>query len=315
MAGHTHGATSGRLLWLSLSLTLLFVVLEFVFGLRSHSLALLSDAGHNASDALALGLAAYAVWVARRPATSHKTFGYHRVAILTALANTVALGLIAVAIFIEAVRVFRSPEPIQPMPMIVVASVAVFMNTVIAYMLRGESHHSLNVRAVYVHMAGDALSSLSVLIAGVVIHFTGWRLADPIVSMLIAVFILYTAWGIVTDATNILLEGTPKGLDVDHLLASMCKVPSVLNVHDLHVWTVGDGMNFLSCHVMLPDDATSADQTRVIRILNQRLHDEFGIGHATIQTEIGDCDGCSFEPQDLYCDIQPHAHGHTCAES
>jgi cobalt-zinc-cadmium efflux system protein len=299
---------------MSLALTLLFVVLEFFFGLRTHSLALLSDAGHNASDALALGLAAYAVWVARRPATHGKTFGYHRVAILTALANSVALVVIALAILVEAWQVFLHPRPIVAGPMIAVAAVAVFMNTVIAYWLRGESHRSLNARAAYIHMAGDALSSLAVVIAGVIVHFTHWTLADPIVSVLIAAFILYSAWGIIVDATNILLEGTPKDLDVDALVEGMRSVPSVIDVHDLHIWTVGDGMHFLSCHVVLPDEFTVADQTRVIRALNEKLHDGFGIGHATIQTEIGDCDGCNIEPETLYCALEPHDH-HDCAHS
>ena len=172
MAGHTHGATSGSKLWLSLALTLIFVGVEAVFGWRAHSLALLSDAGHNASDALALGLAAYAIWVARRPAGPSRTFGYHRVAILTALANAAALVVIAFAILAEAVQAFLHPAAPAGTTMIAVAAVALLMNTVIAYWLQGDSHHSLNARAAYVHMAGDALSSLAVLLAGVVVKFT-----------------------------------------------------------------------------------------------------------------------------------------------
>src|SRR3569833_1076209 len=196
MAGHTHGATSGRFLWISLALTITFVAVEFFYGLRSHSLALISDAGHNASDALALGLAAYAVWVARRPATNNKTFGYHRVAILTALANSVALVVIALAILVEAIQAFRHPHPIESGPMIAVAAVAVLMNTLIAYWLSGDRHHNLNARAANKPMAGDALSSLGVVIAGVNVRNSQWTLVDPIVSVLIAAFILYSAWGI-----------------------------------------------------------------------------------------------------------------------
>jgi cobalt-zinc-cadmium efflux system protein len=244
MAGHTHGATSGSKLWLSLTITLLFVAVEAVFGWRARSLALLSDAGHNASDALALGLAAYAVWVARRPANPDRTFGYHRVAILTALANAAALVVIALAILAEAVHAFLHPSAPQGLTMIGVAAVALLMNTVIAYWLQGDSHHSLNARAAYVHMAGDALSSLAVVIAGVIVKFTGWALADPVVSVLIAAFILYSSWGIIVDATNILLEGAPKNLDVEALVSSMQEVVPVCDVHDLHVWTVGDGIHF-----------------------------------------------------------------------
>ena len=309
MAGHTHGATSGSKLWLSLALTLTFVGVEAVFGWRARSLALLSDAGHNASDALALGLAAYALAVARRPANPARTFGYHRVAILTALANAAALVVIALAIFAEAVHAFRHPAAPGGTTMIAVAAVALLMNTLIAYWLQGDSHHSLNARAAYVHMAGDALSSLAVLLAGVAVKYTGWALADPVVSVLIALFILYSSWGIIGDATNILLEGAPKNLDVAVLVATMRTVPPVQDVHDLHVWTVGDGIHFLSCHVVLPEDMTMSQAAEVVCALNDRLHDDFGIGHATIQTEMAGADGCRVDSHGLYCALQPHAPG------
>ncbi len=307
MAGHTHGATSGSKLWLSLALTVAFVGVEAAFGWRAHSLALLSDAGHNASDALALGLAAYALWVARRPANRDKTFGYHRVAILTALANAAALVVIALAILAEATHAFLHPAAPQGLTMIGVAAVALLMNTLIASWLQGDSRHSINARAAYVHMAGDALSSLAVLIAGAVVHFTGWTLADPVVSVLIALFILYSSWGIIGDATNILLEGAPKDLDVNALVAAMRDVPPVCDVHDLHVWTVGDGIHFLSCHVVLPGEMTLAQGAAVVCALNDRLHDDFGIGHATIQTEMAGADGCRVDAHGLYCALEPHA--------
>lgn len=310
MAGHVHGATSGRLLWISLGLTVGFVLLETVFGLRAHSLALLSDAGHNASDALALGLAAYAVWIARRPASRHKTFGYHRVAILTALANAAALVVIALVILGEAWQAFRHPTPPQGGIMIGVAAVAVLMNTVIAWGLRGDSHHSLNVRAAYVHMAGDALSALGVVIAGLFVKYTGWTLADPLVSVLIAGFILYSSWGIIREATDVLLEGTPKGLDVEAMVAAMRQTPAVQDVHDLHLWTVGDGLHFLSCHVVVPDACTLAQSSAIVAALNKRLHEEFGINHATIQAEPADCDSCQADAQALYCGtLESHAPG------
>lgn len=313
MAGHTHGATSGRKLWLSLGLTVAFVVVEASFGWKARSLALLSDAGHNASDALALGLAAYAVWVARRPATHDRTFGYHRVAILTALVNAAALVVVALAILAEAVHAFLAPVVPQGMTMIEVAAVALLMNTVIAYWLQGDSHHSLNARAAYVHMAGDALSSLAVIIAGIIVKFTHWPWADPVVSALIALFILYSSWGIIGDATNILLEGAPKDLDVTALVSAMRNVPPVCDVHDLHVWTVGDGIHFLSCHIVLPDQTTMGEASTVVSNLNARLHDEFAIGHATIQTELQNAEGCRADCQALYCALEPHAAscGHT----
>lgn len=311
MAGHVHGATSGRLLWISLGLTLAFVAIEAIYGLRAHSLALISDAGHNVSDALALGLAAFAVWVGKRPASQNKTFGYHRVAILSALINSAALVVIAFAILVEAYHAFRNPSEPAGAVMIVVAAIGVLMNTVIAMWLRGGSKRSLNTRAVYIHMVGDALSSLGVVIAGIVVIYTGSMLADPIVSVLIALFILYSSWGIIVDATNVLLEGTPKDLDVQALVAAMRDVPPVQDVHDLHIWTVGDGIHFLSSHVVLPDTCTLAQSAAVVAALNARLHDEFQIGHATIQTELAGCTDCGADVSALYCgNMEAHDHDH-----
>lgn len=301
MAGHTHGATSGRLLWVSLGLTLTFVGVEAAFGLRAHSLALLSDAGHNASDALALGLAAYAVRLGQRPASPGKTFGYGRAAILTALANAAALVVIALIIFAEAWQAWRHPQPVQGSIMIGVALVAVVMNTLIASWLSPHSGSSLNARAAYVHMAGDALSSAGVVIAGLVVRFTHWTLADPLVSVLIGAFILYSSWGILGEAVNVLLEGTPKGLDVDALVARMRAVPLVQAVHDLHVWTVGDGSHYLSCHVVLPDETTMQDASTVVAALNHTLQDTFDIAHATLQIERDNCGGCRADRAAVLC--------------
>jgi len=200
--------------------------------------------------------------------------------------------VIAQGIFLGAVQAFLHPQPVSGILMMAVAAGAVFMNTVIAWSLRGDSHHSLNARAAYVHMAGDALSSLEVVLAGLVVRLSGWTLADPLILILIAGLILYSSWGIIGDAANILMEGTPKGVDIEELVAADRAAPPVCDVHDLHVWTVSEGPHFLSCHVVLPNDCTILEGQATVAALNARLHDGFGIGHATIQTETAEGDAC-----------------------
>ncbi|HEX5322698.1 MAG TPA: cation diffusion facilitator family transporter [Capsulimonadaceae bacterium] len=299
---HVHGPLSGPMLWVSLFITTAFVVGEAIAGYFAHSLALLSDAGHNFADALALALAAYAVWVARRPANARKTFGYHRVAILTALFNSAALILIALAILYGAWRNFLSPPIVNGSLMLWVAGAAVLMNTLVAGILRGSAKESLNARAAYIHMAGDALSALAVLVAALAIKLTSWTYADPVVSVLIALFILWSSLGIVREAADILLEAAPKGLDIDQLANAIRQVNHVEAVHDLHVWSVSDGLNFLSCHVEVADTNTIAECSLIVRQINERLAHDYGIAHATIQTEIaGCCVSASPADQPLYC--------------
>ncbi len=307
-AGHVHGPTTGRKMWLSLIVTVLFVIGEGAAGVASHSLALLSDAGHNLSDALALGLAAFAIWIARRPSCARRTFGYHRVAILAALFNAASLVALSTWIGIEAYGHLLRPEPVGGGLMIGVAVVAVLMNTVIALALAGDAKHSLNSRAAYVHMAGDALSSVAVAVAGVVVHFTGWVYADPLASVLIAAFILYSAWGILAEATDILLESTPRGLDVGKLVDGIKSIAPVCDVHDLHIWTVGDGLRFLCCHIALPQGCSLEQCAAVVEAVSKKLHDEHAIGHATIQAEVeGLCPMSAASA--LYCALETHAHG------
>jgi len=304
---HVHGPTSGKKLWVSLWITLAFVVLEAIAGWQAHSLALLSDAGHNLSDALALGLAAFAIWIAARPATAKRTFGYHRVCILTALFNAVTLIVLALFIGIEAWQRFINPKPVGGDMMIWVALAAVVMNTVIAMALSGDAKKSLNSRAAFVHMVGDALSSAAVVGAGIIVHYTQWVYADSVVSALIAVFIAYSAWEIVVDATDILMENTPKGIEVDRVVASIKLVTPVCGVHDMHIWAVGDGLNFLSCHVQLPDDCKLSECASVIKKIQQKLHDDFNIGHATIQVEV-EAACATPHGSELFCEMEPHNH-------
>ncbi|MGI4755829.1 MAG: cation diffusion facilitator family transporter [Janthinobacterium lividum] len=308
--GHVHGPTSGKRLWLSLAVTLLFCGGEAVAGLVSHSLALVSDAGHNLSDAVALGLAAYAVAAVKKPAGGRHTYGYLRISTLTALFNSSTLVVIALWIAGAAVGRFRHPEPIAGNLMIWVAVVSVLMNTVIALALAGDAKHSLNSRAAFIHMAGDALSAAAVVIAGVVVRYTGWLYADPIVSLLIAAFILWSAIGILCEASDVLMEKAPKELDPVLLANSIGAVEPVCGVHDIHVWTMGEGQHLLSCHVALPGSHTLLETSAVVERIRMMLHDDFGIEHATIQPEE---DGtCRFSARpSLFCSMDAHSHaGH-----
>jgi cobalt-zinc-cadmium efflux system protein len=310
--GHQHvdGPTSGTRLWISLVVTSAFCIGEAIAGWLSHSLALLSDAGHNVSDAVALGLAAYAVVAIKRPAAGRHTYGHIRVSTLTALFNSSTLVLIALWIALEAFARFRSPEPIEGNLMIWVAAISVLMNTVIAVALAGDAKHSLNSRAAFIHMAGDALSAAAVLIAGVVVRYTGWLYADPIVSLLIAVFIFWTAIGIVREASDVLMEKAPRNLDPETLAARIALIEPVCGVHDVHVWTVGEGRNLLSCHIALPENYTLLETTAVVSRIERMLHDDFGIEHATIQPEE---DGLCRMAQatSVFCSMEAHSHaGH-----
>ena len=299
---------------LSLCLTLAFVVVEAITGVRAGSLALLSDAGHNFTDALALGLSWYALWIAAKPATPSKTYGFHRVGILTALFNALTLIVIAVFIFSEAWQSFLHPHAVSSIPMMVVAGIAFAMNASIALGLRGEARSNVNMRSAFIHMAGDALSSLGVIAAGAVIHFTHWNYADPLVSLLIGLFIVYSSWGIVRETVNVLLEGTPRGLDIGDMARAMQAIDGVTHVHDLHVWTIGDGMNALSCHLRV-GEADMLASSRVVQNVKILLADRYDVRHSTIETECGggDCDLAQ-----LYCQMgsghdHDHAHDHVHA--
>lgn len=306
---HVHGPTSGTRLWVSLAVTLLFCCGEGAAGWVSHSLALLSDAGHNVSDAVALGLAAYAVAAMKRPAAGRHTYGHIRISTLTALFNSTTLVLIAVGIAVEAVVRFRHPQPIAGTLMIWVAAASVLMNTVIALALAGDARHSLNSRAAFVHMAGDALSAVAVVLAGVLVRYTGWLYADPVVSLLIAAFIFWTAIGIVRDASDVLMEKAPRNLDPELLAARIGSIEPVCGVHDVHVWTVGEGRDLLSCHVALPANYSLLETTAVVAKISVMLHDDFGIEHSTIQPEQ---DGlCRMaHAQTLFCTMDAHTHAH-----
>jgi cobalt-zinc-cadmium efflux system protein len=302
---HDHGsALTGRRLVLSILITIVFVLGEAITGYFSHSLALMSDAGHNFADALALVFSWYGLWIALKPSTAQRTFGYHRVGILAALVNSVSLIVIALLIFWEAINRLRHPEPVHSTPMIIVALIAILMNTVISLWLRSGAKKDLNVRSAYMHMLGDAISAAGVVAAGVVVAFTGASIADPVVSVLIGVLILWSSWGILKESVNVLLEAIPAGMNMAEVEQMISAVHGVLAVHDLHVWTVGSGMVCCSCHVMVNEQSVRSGEN-VLRAVTQELAHNFSIAHTTIQVEV---EGC--EPNDMYCVKRVAEHSH-----
>jgi cobalt-zinc-cadmium efflux system protein len=280
---------------LSILITLIFVLVEAITGYFSRSLALISDAGHNFADALALIFAWYGVWIALKPSTARRTFGYHRVGTLAALVNSVSLVVIALLVFWEAIDRLRHPQPVHSMPMIIVAVIALLMNTVISLWLRGGAKKDLGVRSAYVHMLGDAISAAGVVVAGLVIAFTGAPIADAVVSILIGILILGSSWGILKESVNVLLEAIPPGMNMAEVEQTIANVHGVLEVHDLHVWTIGSGMVCCSCHVMVNEQSVRSGEN-VLRAVTEELEQNFGIAHTTIQVEVEGCD-----PNDMYC--------------
>jgi cobalt-zinc-cadmium efflux system protein len=281
------GQTGGRLR-LALGLTLAILLIEFAGGLISHSLALLSDAGHVLTDVFALGLAWFAVEQSRRPADQRRSYGYQRVGILAALLNSVTLVVIVIAIAVEAVRRLISPEPVQGGTVIVTALAAIAINTFVILSLR-TGGRNLNLRSALLHVTGDVAASAGVVVGGIVILLAGWLYIDPILSLAIAALIAYGAWGIVRESVNLLMEGTPPEIDIAAVTKQITRTPKVVGVHDLHVWALSSDQLALSCHVVV-DDISLADAEHVVRDLEHRLCDAFAIGHTTIQVE--NCHPC-----------------------
>jgi cobalt-zinc-cadmium efflux system protein len=286
MGAHAHahsGPTTGKILVGSLVLTVGFVVLETIAGLRAHSLALLSDAGHNFTDALALVLSAAGYYMQSRPGNQVKTFGYHRTGVLAAFVNAMALGLLSLILFWESVNRLLHPEPVVEATMMWVAAAGLAVNLVIAWGLGGHGH-DLNLRQAWLHMLGDAASCAAIIVGALIIRSTGWVPIDPALSILIAGMIVWTAWDIFRDSLNILLEGLPKGLTLDDVACGIRDVPGVVDVHDLHVWSLGSEAHALSCHVLI-ENMPPSESDSILRQINCALSDRFAINHSTVQFE------------------------------
>ena len=280
---HTTAAARSRgALVATLALTAGFLVVEAIAALVTGSLALLADAGHMLADAGGLALALFAVWIAARPATAEKTYGYYRVEILAALVNAVVLLAVAGWILFEAWQRMFAPPAIAASPMLIVASVGLLVNLVCAWLLHAGAGESLNVRAAYLEVLSDAMTSAGVIVAAAVVLLTGWTLADPITSAIIAVMIVARTWALLKQAVNVLLEGTPAHLELGEIEQAMRDVPGVQRVHDLHVWTLTSGREAMSAHVVV-NDVRESD--RLLGELHTVLHARFGIDHTTIQLE------------------------------
>jgi len=295
--GHSHGHSptaatasgpAGNKLLLSILITSLTLVAEVVGGFLTGSLALLSDAAHVFLDIFALALSYGAVRLAARAASPRHSFGFRRMKVLAALANGATLLIVAVEIFREAISRFAHPADVIAGPMLVVAVIGLAANLVVALVLKEHDHDDLNARAAFLHVLGDALSSVGVIVAGTVMLLTGWSWADPLASVLIGLVILTGAWRVLKEVVHILNEGSPEGADPDEVSDAIAAVPGVLAVHDLHIWSIEPGYSVMSVHVLLKDRLLS-ETDAIMESIRELAEHRFGIGHTTVQFECADC--------------------------
>lgn len=286
--------TTTRLSW-SLLITLVFVIMEASAGYFANSLALMTDAAHNLTDVIALGLSWFAIRITAQPANAQRTYGYHRAGILAALLNSTTLILISLGIFYEAYKRFQSPPEVQPNILIGVGLIALVVNLVTAWLVHRGSESDLNLRSAFVHLMGDVFATAGAIVAGILIYFTGANWLDPFVSVLIGILILYNAWGIMRETVDILLESTPPDVDMQKMVGDITQVEGVLGVHDLHVWSITQSLRTMSAHILTEDIPVSAGAEIQSRI-NELVYHRYNIAHATLQLECVDCN-----PESLYC--------------
>lgn len=305
---HDHSAASrspgdrsstSRKLLISTVVTLLFVVLEIAGALFANSLSLLGDAFHNFTDSLALVLALTAFRLEKLPPTPSKTFGYQRAGILAAFINAASLVGFTLYLLVEAWERFRQPENVDTFWMIVTSAVALTMNVVIARWLHHEQKEDITVRSAVIHLMGDALSSVGIIIGALVINATGLVVIDPALSVLIAILIFWSSWGVLKEAVNILLEGAPQGIEPDEVASEIAAMNGVRGVHHLHIWALSPHRPALSCHLML-GDVSLRSAGEVLSRVNEMLTSRWKIAHTTIQVEYAECD-----PGDPWCVSSP----------
>ena len=286
---------TGRRMALSLAITLVFVFVEVAAGFLSNSLALLTDAAHNFTDVLALALSWWALRLTIQPASHQRTYGYHRAGILAALVNSTTLVIIALGIFYEAYQRFIHPPEVQADILIGVGMIAVLINVVTALLVRRGAENDLNIRAAFLHLMGDVLSTIGAVVAGVIILFTNWNWLDSLVSVLIGFLIVWSAWSILREAIDILMESTPTDIDMDAMIRDIHAVDGVRGVHDLHVWSITRNMRTLSAH-LVTGDLTISEGASIQTRVNEVLYHKYNVSHATLQLECDDC-----VPNMLYC--------------
>ncbi len=309
--GHDHALAEGsrqapaggkRDLLIALSITVLMMVAEVIGGLLSNSLALLSDAGHMLTDNLALLLSFFAMKFATLPATERKTWGFYRLEILAALLNGIVLVLLSLYIMYEAYLRMLHPQPVQGTLMLVIAVIGLVANIVGAFVLIRHRDTNLNIRGAFLHIVGDALSSVGVIIGGIIILYTGWYLIDPILSMMISLVIIYGSWALVKESVNILLEAVPGHIDIDTIAAEMAKIRGVREAYHIHAWTITSGVYAMSAHVLIDDQPVSGSRN-IIDEIKEMLSEKFNVLHSTIQLE---CDKCE---SGQVCSLPSYARG------
>jgi cobalt-zinc-cadmium efflux system protein len=286
---HSHPNTTGRKLQISLWVTVAFIVIEFAAGIKAQSLALLSDAGHNFTDALALGLAWFAFYLQCKPPSETKTFGYHRAGVLSAFVNALALVVLAVWIFYESYERFLNPRVVNQDIMLVVAAAGLVVNVVVMWALHADSRRDINIRGAFMHMLGDALSSVGIIVGSIAITLTGSLWIDPLLSVLIGVLIVWSGWDIIRESIHILLEGLPRGMKLDEVCGELRSIDGVIDVHDTHIWSLSSNSHALSCHAVIEDIPPSASDA-ILHRMNRLLADRFAIQHTTIQFEHVECE-------------------------
>jgi cobalt-zinc-cadmium efflux system protein len=282
-----HGANQ-RKLFITLLITAIVMIAEIIGGLLANSLALLSDAGHMLTDILSLGLSLAAMKLAQKPPTPSKTFGFHRLEILAAFFNGMLLFFISFYIFYEAYHRLVQPEEIKGLFMLVVAFIGLLANGAGILLLRKSAHTSLNVKSAFFHIVGDTISSGGVILGGMIILYTGWYLVDPLLSVFIGILILKGAYGLIMESIDILLEATPKDINMEELLDELRKIRGVKDIHHLHLWTITSGINAMSAHVLI-DDRLISSSAHILKEIKSLLHNKYKIEHSTIQFE---CESC-----------------------